>query len=336
MEVQAEQTTTSESTATPTASTEAASASGTQSTSTAAETAPASSQAATSGENTAAAPVYTPNYKYKVMDKELEVPEMFKGLVKDAATEKQIKEILEKAEGLPEVKKSRDSVREELKSYKSQVEPTVATVTQASQLYQQGVRSMQEGNARAGVFKLEESFKLMGIPDKVLQQYVYQKLQLDELPPEQKASYNRERELERQNAQYQEQLTQVQTQYQQTAISQRQQELNQVFSKPEIQSIVQSFDQRNGPGSFHNEVVLRGRMYATTYNQDISAEQAVSEIIQKYGLQAPAAVAPQQQVAAQGAVPVIPAVKGGTASPAGRSFKSTEDLVRYRNEKFGY
>lgn len=281
-------------------------------------------------------PSYTPNYKFKVMDREMEIPEKWRAIVKDADTEKEARELFEKAYGLDEVKKSRDSVREEYKTYKSNTEPNVRMLTQAAQLYSQGKEALEGGNARAGVFKLTEAFKVLGVPKQVLQRYILEDLKLDELPPEQKASYNRAHELEQQNQMFQQQLEQMKSETQNFRVQQRTAELNQVISRPDISPIVQAFDQRNGQGSFYNEVVLRGNMYFSTYQKDPSAEQVVSEIIKQYGLQAPAPAAPTQpQVAQNGSVPVIPAVKGGTQSPVGKNFKSIEDIKKYAQEKYG-
>lgn len=330
MEVQAEQTSTATESATTDSSNNAPAAE------TAAPSTPASgSNAPESGDQAvAAASVYTPNFKFKVMDKELEIPEKYRQLVKDATTEKEVKEIFEKAHGLDEVKKSRDTVREELKSFKSQAEPIVNIVKQASPLYQQAIQAFEEGNQVAGVHKMTEAFKLLGISKKSLQQYIYADFKMEELPPEQKASYNRERELERQLQEREQRLAATEATYKQTAVQQRQFELNQALSTPDIASIAQSFDQRNGPGSFQNEIIHRGAFYAQQFGKDVSANEIIKEIIAKYNLQAPQATT-QSQVVQHQTVPVIPAVKGGTQSPAGRSFKSLEDIKKYRAEKFG-
>lgn len=297
-----------------------------------------SSQPTVGGETQPQAEAYMPDWKFKAANKEHEIDEWLRPVVKNKEHEQKLKELYEKAFGLDEVKTTREKIREEYKGYKSQTEPLVQTVTQASQLYQGAIKAYQDGNVRGAVFKLEEAFKHLGINEKVLQNYVFQKLKMDELPADQKAEYNRQRELETQFSQVQEQMQHWQSQAQQMAVSQRQFELQQATSKPEVASVVSSFDQRNGPGSFQNEVILRGKMYWDMYQQDMPAEQLVQEVITKYGLQAPQAPAapPQaQQTSAPRDVPVIPTVKGGSGSPAAKSFQSLDDIKAYRKQVYG-
>jgi len=282
-------------------------------------------------------PAFQPNWKVKVMDKEHEIPEFLRGGVSTPEHEKQLKEMYEKALGLDEVKGSRERVRGEYQQFKQQVEPVMKTVQDASKFYQGAVQALEQGNAKGFTFKAEEAFKALGISDKVLQQYVYQKLAMEDLPADQKADYNRQRELELQYAQMQQQMHEQQNYFQQIQVQTRTQELQSATSKPEVASIVQSFDQRNGPGSFHQEVIQRGQLYWQTQQVDVPAEQLVQEIINKYGLSAQSAAAPepQQQGNSQQA-PVIPIIKGSSGSPAARSFKTAEDLIAYRKEKYGY
>lgn len=283
---------------------------------------------------------YIPNYRFKVLDKEHEVDEFIRPAIKDADAEKKIKELYEKAYGLDEVKSSREKVRSEYQAYKSQTEPLVGTVREAAQLYQSAINAYKSGNQRKGIFQMEEAFKHLGIDDQVLKQYVFNKLQAAELDPEQKAYYNQHRELEIQNAQMQRQMHEFQRQAEQLQVQTRTQELTQVLSNPEITNIVKSFDARNGLGSFQNEVILRGQQIYNLQGRDASAEEVVSDIIKKYGLQSahsqtiqPAAsagvVAPQE-------VPVIPVVKAGSTSGVGKNIATVEDLSAYRKQKYGY
>lgn len=275
---------------------------------------------------------YTPSWKFKVKDKEHEIPEFVRPAVTSAEHEKQLKEVFEKAFGLDEVKSARERVREEYKSYRTQTEPVVKTLTQAAQLYNGAMQAYESGNVKGAVFKLEESFKHLGIPDKVLQQYVFQKLQMEELPPDLKADYNRQRELELQYAQMQQQMQEQQSYFQQMAVQTRTQELQQATSRPDVAPIIQAFDQRNGPGSFHQEVIQRGQLYWQTQQVDVPAEQLVQEIINKYGLSAQqAAMSAAPQAVESRSVPVIPSVKGGGVSAVKRKPTSIADIEKEYN-----
>lgn len=286
------------------------------------------------------APAYQPNYKFKVMDKEHEIDEWLRPAIKSPEHEQKLKEIYEKAFGLDEVKTGREKVREEYKTYRSQVDPTIKTITQASQLYHGGVQALEQGNPRAGVFKMEEAFKQLGINDKVLQQYVFHKLNMEDLPPDRKAEYNEYKRTQLEYERTQAQVAQQQEYIQAMAAQTRTAELHQATSRPEVATIVQAFDQRNGPGSFHDEVIARGQLYWQTRQVDVPAEQLVQEIINKYGLhgsqQAATPQAAQSNPQQPGKVPVIPSAKGSSASPAGRGFESLDDVKKYTQQEYGY
>jgi hypothetical protein len=279
--------------------------------------------------------VYTPDYKFKAANKEHEIDEWLRPAIKSPEHEKKLKEIYEKAFGIDEIKQGREKAREEYKAYRTQTEPVVQTVTQAAQLYNSAIKAYKDGNSRKATFQLDEAFKHLGIKDEVLQQYVFQKLQAEEMDPREKQHYNHQRELELANAQMQQQMQEQQAYFQQIKVQTRTQELNQATSKPEVASIVQSFDQRNGPDSFKQEVISRGRMYWEMYQQDKPAHELVQEIINKYGLQAPPQEAPPQAPAAPKDVPVIPVIKGNSGSPAGRQFNSLDDIKAYRKQQYG-
>lgn len=273
---------------------------------------------------------YKPDYKVKAYQKEFEIDEWMKPFV-NKDTEKNIKALYGKAKAFDFIKGFREQDQNEFKAYKSQTEPVVKTINESAKLYQSAIASFQEGNTRSAVFKMEEAFKNLGISDNVLKQYVLHKLNIDELPPETKADVFKQRDLERQNALLQQQMQESNNHFQQIAVQTRMAELNQATSKPEVASIIQAFDQRNGQGAFQSEVIQRGQLYWQTHQQDVPAETLVQEIIKKYGLHAPT----QQQVARPSEVPVIPVVKGGSGSPVGKSFNSIDDLKKYRKEKFG-
>lgn len=332
MEAQTEQSSTA-------ASTEAVS------TSTASEsTAPVQAESTASAESSSAAPAmtqeqqiaqYTPNFKFTAANEEREIDEWIRPVIKDAETEKKIKELYSKAYGMEEVKNVREKMKQEYYNYKSQAEPLIKTVSEAHRFYTAGKQSLSDGNINGYVHKTGEAFKQLGISDEDLKKYVFHKLNLEELPQDRKQEYNRFNELELQNQQLQQQTQEQQRYLQQVAVQAKTAELNQATAKPEVASIIQAFDQRNGAGSFKAEVIQRGQLYWQTQGVDKSSEELVQEIITKYGLSQP--VAPQATTQAQPqAVPTIPVVKGGSSSPAGKVFKTTDDLVNYRKQQYGY
>lgn len=333
MEAQTEQTSTAASTeAVSTPAVSESSAPVQAETSSASEPAAASPAAMTQAEQIAQ---YTPNFKFTAADKEHEIDEWVRPVIKDAETEKKIKELYSKAYGMEEVKAVREKMKQEYYNYKSQAEPLIKTVSEAHKFYTSGKQSLADGNINGYVHKTGEAFKQLGITDEDLKKYVFHKLNIEELPQDRKQEYNRFNELELQNQQLQQQTQEQQRYVQQLAVQARTADLNQATSKSDIAPIVQAFDQRNGAGSFNAEVIQRGQLYWQTQGIDVPAEKLVQEIITKYGLTPSVAPQATAQVQPQ-TVPTIPVIKGGSSSPAGKVFKTTDDLVNYRKQQYGY
>ena len=65
------------------------------------------------------------------MDKEHEVPEFLRGVVKDAATEKQVRELVEKAIGLDYVKPKLEQTRQQLNTVGGQFQGVMGQIDEA-------------------------------------------------------------------------------------------------------------------------------------------------------------------------------------------------------------
>lgn len=275
-------------------------------------------------------PAYTPNYKYKVHDKEYEFDEFVRGAIKDAESEKKLRELYERSRGLDEIKSKRDKLNDEYQNYRKSSDPIVTQYNNAANYYYKAMEAMEMGNAYNASAYLDRAFSSLGIPEDVLLKHVYNKLNMKDLPPQLQKQYTRNVELEHQNSLLQQQMEQASTQQQQLAVQQRQFELTQTLAKPEIQSISSAFDQSNGkPGSFFQAVWDYAGLHYQRTGEDLTAEQAAQKFIQQFGLRAPVqAPTPQQTVVAPQQVPVIPTAKGGAASPARKKISSLEDIEK--------
>lgn len=268
-----------------------------------------------------------------VKGKEQEIPEAFRQIIKDQESEKQVKEMFEKAYGLEHVKADRSKVSEDFRSYKSQAEPIMQIAKQLDHFYSKG--------------DLTSYFKTLGIRKEEVFNWAVQQAEIENLPENQKAVYHQQQESEARAYQLEQQLQQREMEYQQFKVQHRENELNTVLSTPEISQAVQAFNQRNGEGAFWNEVVARGQWYWHAQGRDVPATEIVNELMTKYGLNQPAPVAHQamqaqtQQMNQPGTqsspkqVPVIPNTGPGSASPAQRAVKSTADLQKIYAEKYG-
>lgn len=268
---------------------------------------------------------YTPNFKYKVLKDEKEIPEWARALVTDAEKEKQVRELFEKSEGLEVVKEHRTILENENKAMREHWGPQVQV--------------MQEVSGYLQKKDYDSFFEACNVPEVEILKYALKRLQLRENPAE-LAAYNEQRELQKQNLTWQQKYDNLLESHTGTVVQQRERELESHLSRPEILSVVQAFDARVGrPGAFRAEVINRGKLYAQM-NQDVPVEQAVQEILTLVG----ASLGTNQSPGIQGATtaaqtgmpsggetprprpPVLPNIKGKGTSPAKKAVRSVADL----------
>lgn len=267
-------------------------------------------------------PAYTPNYKFKAYEKEYEVDELFRPLIKDADTEAKIKALHSKAYALDPMKEKLEGTRKEFDGFKGASEPKLRAYDQFNKILE---------NKDWDTF-----FKKLGVPNEEIFSYVEKQLALMNAAPDQKAEYERNMQLRQQAYVQEEQIRQYESAYQQQALQARHMQLDSLMSRPEVQKYAGTWDERAGNiGAFRQLVVdeAAAAFYAT--GQDWSAEQAVQHVINKYGKvvsglggQPTQTYGGQQQPAHQGAPPVIPHVAGRGTSPIKKVPKSLDDIKK--------
>jgi hypothetical protein len=269
---------------------------------------------------------YQPNFKYKVLKEEKELPEWARPFVTTPELEKQFKDAFERADGIEAVKQHRDSLVQENTAMREEWQPVVQNT-------QTAMAHLQRGD-------MDSFFEFVGIPEVAVLKYALQRLQLRENPAALQ-QHEAQRQQALQHAQLQQQLQQATSGYQNLAVQTRSMQLDTHLQRPEILSAVSAFDARVGkPGAFRAEVVRRGQAYAAQ-EVDAPVDQLVGEILQLIGWQGqnppPAAGQNGQGAAApaagsensaggQGKPPVLPHLRGKGASPVKKAPKSTNEL----------
>lgn len=287
--------------------------------------APAETQAALSSTSTdpAAPAPYTPDYKFRYRDEhenkvDGEIDEWARNLINQENEEK-FKQVWAKAHGLDFVKNRFNKTREEYKSYRTQVDPLLQGWNDLTALYNKG--------------DLDSFFKGLQIPEQKIYQYVLDKLNYNELPPEQRAMRDQQQQVLRQNMELEKQNQFFQQQYEQQMVQSREHALSQTMSKPEVSAVAQAFDARVGrEGAFRDEVVKRGILHWNLHQKDISPDEAVQEVMSLMGgmqqtmQQTLPAGASQVMPAQPKTPPTIPNVGAKNSSPAKRAPKSLDEI----------
>lgn len=264
-------------------------------------------------------PSYAPNYKFKVHDKEMEFDPWLHGAIKDADTEKKARELYEKAFGLDYVKQDRSRLRDENGNLRTERDSVMSQVNQLISLRDKG--------------DLDTFFEKVGLDEDKLLRHALQIVQRRN-NPEADAQYRQSRQFAQQNDAFTSREAQLNEQLMTVQRTAKEFELRQAMSRPDVIAAMDDFDARLGSGAFQSEVIRRGLLAWTTNQQDISAEQAVSEVLQLIGFQGNASQGSQMATPANQVVqpttqqqkPTLPNIQGRGTSPVAKTPRSIADL----------
>lgn len=282
---------------------------------------PAVEQSTESAAPSAEAPAWTPNYKVKAYDNEYEIPENFRSYI-NQENEKNFKEVFERSFAFDTIKQKYKDAHTKYQDVNGKYETVSKNLDRLSKFVQNG--------------DFDSFFSSIKIPEQAIQSWIYNKLQLQDLPQEQRQLYTKNSEYQRELLSMQEQYEEMQSKLQefesyqqQQQIQQRYNELDSVVNSPEYSQLAQSYDARVGqPGAFKNEVILRAAAVANATGKDLSPAEAVQEFAKLVAWNnqngAPAA-SPTQKAAGR---PTIPSVSGKASSPVAPQVKSIEDLKK--------
>lgn len=264
-----------------------------------------------------AVPAWTPNFKFKVMDKEHEIDEFVRGAIKDQDTEKKVKELYEKAYGLDVVKPRFQETRERFKQ-----------LNEAHTSVMAGIQELRETYSRGD---FDSFFKKLNIPQEKVLQWIIDKAQYNELPPEQRQVLDARKNAEQEAWDLRKQNQTLEQQYEEAATQARERALQVELVRPDIKAFSEAFDakgfkNREGkPVSFLDAVIETGEYawYASQGKVDLSPEQAIQEVMARWG----AAVQPAQaQPKADPQLIPVNGAAGGQGAPASQTPRATSTI----------
>lgn len=213
----------------------------------------------------AALPAYNPNFKYSVKGQEKEIDEMFRALVKDAESEKKVKALFEKADGIDHVKLDRDSLKKEYGGFKDQVVPYLQEYHKFTSLRDKG--------------SLGAAFQVAGISDEQIFEYALQKLELSQ-NPQQSSLYKNHTESSLREIEMETKLQHYQMRDQQMEQYRFQSDLDSSLNANK--DIASGVDSKIGRiGAFKEEVIALGVFEAQRGNV-LSINDAVEAVANKY------------------------------------------------------
>ncbi len=273
---------------------------------------------------------FSPNFKFKVMDEEKEVPEQFRALIKDAKTEKEVKAIFEKAYGL-------DFHKPKYEQLKVDHEKVVTEHTNLNKSLSQLSKFVEKKDYNS-------FFEALKISKVDILEYTKSLLAEIEMPEEQRRQIEAQRQERNRLYQLEEQNQELSTKFETEQVQARTFQLNSALARPEYSQVASQFDARAGrPNAFAFEVMKLGAEYERR-GQLLGIEQAVQETVKFWSpfLGAPQGNPQNTQINAdtqQGEsgesqqtvakpLPVLPNVSGRATSPIKQGVKSIADLKK--------
>jgi len=275
---------------------------------------------------------YDPDFTYRVLDDEYEMDDRIKKYIKSPEDEELFRDLLSRADGIDGVRQDRQVLRDD----NFRLMETENTRQQAVQQLQNFV---QKGD-------LKPFMDTWGIDDNKLAQYMQQRIQLMELPPEQRAAFEANEQARLESMTLQQQYSQLQQQNYQLQVNQLSSAVDQTLSRPEISEHVRNYDSQKGPGAFRREIAALGDYYYKQGRGVVPPEQLSKEVINKWYSQpiTPDHAAQnhrgaesrrQKVVVMDKNKPTLPRVVGSGASPVKTAPRSISDLRKISAERYG-
>lgn len=271
---------------------------------------------------------YTPNFKFKSYDKEEEIPERFRALIKDAQSEEEVRKVFEKAYGFDGLKALSTKEKEELsgraKGYEQQLHQTVENIKK--------IHAYSQSD-------LDTFFQVYKIPQEKLFQYVAAKLKESELPPEDLQRLERGRQATIEADYYKDQAEKERQRNNELFKQQHDFHLSQTLSSPDISQFIAGFDSKMGNGAFLQQVNEYGDYVFRTQNgRYVPPMEAVNAVMHRYKAFYQPTIPTQQGAQGQGQAndappPVIPNIGSGrSVSPTKPKIKSLDQLKKHVRE----
>lgn len=223
---------------------------------------------------------FKPNTKFKVLDKEMEIPKEFQSLMKDPDSEKMVRELFEKANGLDGVKTKLNEIRSERNTLAQESQGLKSSIGKVRGIYQSAV---QTGNWH----KMDDFFEHLSIPQEHIMKYAIAKAQLAEMDPSQRQMVESRLMAERQAEMANESAGSLQNEMFQQSVDLKRLQFETTLARPDVQSMAESLDQKFGKtGLFEQEVIAAGESAWHNEKKNLSVQEAVSRVVKKYGLEA--------------------------------------------------
>lgn len=273
---------------------------------------------------------YKANLTYEVSKQKKQFDEVFKEVIKNEAQEKKLRELYEKADGLEIVKQSRDTFKQRFEEYQKQWQPVEQDLKTVGKYLQAN--------------DFDNFFKMFQIPEQKVVDWMAQKIQYNQMSPEERARVDALKEARGQNYKKADEVENLRQTLEQQEVQHLSFQLDMLRETQKYADAASAFDERLGkPGSFEEKLFQMGELLSLRNGgKTVPPKQVFDMMVKEYGLEGAAATpAPPPQAKTVVATPpvekpTVTQIKGSkTATPVKRQFRSIEDLNNYQKELAG-
>lgn len=267
-------------------------------------------------------PTYTPNFKYKVLGQEQDLPEEIRAFIKDEKTETYFRSIHEKAGAVDHFVAKNKDLSEKF--------------AQTSEKYNTLATSLGELSQCVKNDDYETFFEELGIDVKKVMQFCANRLRMEE-NPDQFRNYQLQRDLDKKNRENQRMVQDQSKASESRMVNYIKQEYESTMSDPANAGFEKEYDKRVGrPGAFREEIIFRGD-YALSQNKLKTTAEIVKELKSLYAFQNsgsinPTALGSTNPGVNSGKRPIVPVIPGSTGAPIakGNKIATLDDLRKAR------
>jgi hypothetical protein len=207
---------------------------------------------------------FVPDWKYKFNGQEKEVDPMFRAIAKDKESLEKLKDFMQRADAVDMHKMKTKEYEEKIGQY----QPTVETVTKLQELYQSGDH--------------ERVLQSIGYTDDMLFKIVQEKLNRQQLPPEQKALWEEKQKWSLEKEQLLSENEKYRSQAFQELTTATDYQLDMELGKAEYQGVKDAFDRANGSGSFKQLVVDRGAYLVDKTGRHVPPSEVMAAVVKEF------------------------------------------------------
>ena len=275
-------------------------------------------------------PQYTPNFKFTAANKEYEIDEFIRPLIKDAETEKKIKSLYEKAYGLDLVKSHRDELKQKYQEIKSQYEPLVQDVQRAAQFIKnQDIMGLMD---------------FLGVSKEMLFKAVKDEIDYLQMSPEQRQYIDAQRQAQQRAYELEQGNLTLQQQMEHQQVESLDYQFKLTMGLPDVQQVASYYDSLPGKqqGDFEQAVLKHGSAMYALHGKLLPPLEVVKDFVNYIGYNPQNTnknvvaereePAQPQTVVVKPQKPTITNPKSKPSTPVKSNIRSIEDLKKLQQQ----